>query len=330
MMTPYILGKGRAGQAIEKSLAMLAIQNPGLRLQPAIGLERGVDLHAVKRTGGKSILCIANPHALHTQAIIDAETAGFNAVLCEKPACVNPEQLKKIRAVRIPVAICHGYRMSWGIQHIRSMIERKELGDVIAIESRYWQSSSAARALEPSSSKTWKDDKALAGEYDTLLDLGTHFIDAAAYLMGSKPVSIEGVRSFANAESPHRDTHLNLVVRFPQGRALGSVSKTVHGATNQFEMNVLGTGGAASWNFLSPDEIVVGAGRDRRIVTRKDAQLGSQQSPFHGLGWLEGYVEIASRLTEELQSGTSRDYPKLQEHLDLLERLFQTRWDSFY
>jgi hypothetical protein len=84
------------------------------------------------------------------------------------------------------------------------------------------------------------------------------------------------------------------------------------------------------WNFLAPDEVVLGVGKDRRVVTRKDTALGSQQSPFHGVGWLEGYVEIASRLIDELQTGTPRDYPKLQEHLDLLEKVFQTRWDSFY
>ncbi|MBC7397493.1 MAG: hypothetical protein H7333_08620, partial [Bdellovibrionales bacterium] len=112
------------------------------------------------------------------------------------------------------------------------------------------------------------------------------------------------------------------------GRGFGSISKTVHGSTNHFEINVLGTKKSVTWEFLKPDELFIGEGRERRVMVRRVNELGSQQSAFHGLGWLEGYMEICHRLLSEVYEGKSSDYPKLQDNLKLLEVMFKTSWQS--
>ena len=96
----------------------------------------------------------------------------------------------------------------------------------------------------------------------------------------------------------------------------------MHGATNHFEFNVLGTRGCVTWTFENPDVLTIGRGRDRHIVTRKTTELGSRQSPFHGTGWLEGYIEICRQVATEMHGGHGA-YPMLADHLELLQAMLQ-------
>jgi predicted dehydrogenase len=331
-ITPLILGTGAAGQAIATSFAKLALLYPELAIQPAVGLKRGASFAAEKDRYENAILCIANPHGLHADAILEADRVGYRAVLCEKPTCVNLEQVKKLRTVQTPTAVLHGYRQTWGMQTLRQMIVAGELGDLIAVEGRYWQSSVAETALttggKPDGKVKWKNDTKLSGEYDSFIDIGTHWVDAATFLYGAVPAHISGWRSYANAEAAHRDTHVQIAMDFPRaGRGFASISKTVHGATNHFEIRALGTKKSAAWEFLNPDEILIGEGRSRRVIVRKEMEHGSKQWPYHGMGWLEGYIEIAHGLLGVFE-GRKGGYPTLAENLDVLEAMFKTEWAS--
>ncbi|WP_141736603.1 Gfo/Idh/MocA family protein [Oligoflexus tunisiensis] len=329
-VTPLILGTGRAGHAIAKSLACLKVLHPGLGLEMPVWLERDASLAHERKKYEKPLLCIANPHGLHAATIRDAARSGFPAILCEKPACVNLDELHQLRDVKTPTAILHVYRQTWGLQTLRHMLMEGEFGTVIAIEGRYWQASTAERALtQEKGARTWKDDISLAGAYDVYLDIATHWVDAVSFLFGHAPTQVRGWRSFINSDSPHRDSHVQLMLQYPNaGRAMGSISKTIHGATNHFEVNVLGSQRSATWTFERPDEIFIGEGRDRRVLTRKDTRLGSGNPPHHGMGWLEGYIEITGNLIRRVFHGETRSYPELQETLKNLQPMLQAEWFS--
>jgi len=328
VITPLILGSGRSGKAIAKSLAILNILHPQLDLAPPIFLERNVSLSDKRKKYERVLLGVSNPHGLHAQSIIEADLAGFDAILCEKPACVNMDQLEKLQIIKTPTAILHAYRQMWGPQQIKEMIENREFGELITIEGRYWHASAANAGLSTAPPKAnWKNDVALSGESDTYLDLGVHLLDAFCFLHGSFQPEIQGWRSYINASSPHRDTHVQVEMNFPETkRAFGSISKTVHGSPNHFEINVIGSKKYAKWEFLSADEIHFGIGKDRSIITRREATTGSQQDPYHATGWLEGYVEIANRLINHAFFGELQNYPTLAENLQLLQSIFNTNW----
>lgn len=329
-ITPLILGRGRAGEAIAKSLLNLSVLYPEFEIQTPIGLERGADLAVEHKKYAHPLLCISNPHGLHADSILAGAKAGFEAMICEKPACVNLEQLQKLREVKSAVAVLHVYRAMWGLQHLKQMIDDGGFGQIITIEGRYWQPSTAERALTESGiSSSWKNDTRLGGESDTFLDIATHWVDAVSFLYGSLPLSIEGWKTNLNSETAHRDSHVQLVLQFKDGgRGFGSISKTVHGSSNHFEVNVLGTKKSATWEFLKPDQLAVGIGRDLHIITRKTSDLGSKQAPFHGLGWLEGYMEIGHQLMREVYQGKTAVYPRLKDNLDLLEVMLKTNWSA--
>jgi predicted dehydrogenase len=327
-MTPYVIGSGRSADALKKCAAMLSQTHS---LAEPVQLKRGEALPRVN-ADSKSVLIIANPHGLHAPSIIAGLDAGFQGFLIEKPACVNLEEVAQLKSAllgrSVKAAVFHVYRQMWGIQTIKQMIQSGELGEIISIEGRYWQSSTAQKAIDKNAPPvSWKNDVKLGGAGDTFIDIGVHWADAVAFLMGEETFKGSAWLSYANAEAAHRDSHVHLNLEFSnQRRAFGSISKTVHGATNQFEVVVLGTKRSATWNFLNADEIVIGEGSTRRTFPRKTSLLGSGLPPFHGMGWVEGYYEIMKQIILDLESkseeASSGNYPHLEGNLKLMESLF--------
>lgn len=319
-----VRGSGRAALAIRRALAIVAINDPKIELGELHLVKRGEKLRRPDPQQ-RSLLIIANPHGLHAESIIEGVAAGFEKIIAEKPAAVTLGEVQKLRAVEEhAVAICHGYRQSWGVQTLARLVREGKLGEVFSIEGRYWQSSAAQRAIQKTApTMNWKNDPTLSGAFDVFLDLGTHWADLVSFLAGRLPTQIQSRRSFVNSEAPHRDTHLWLDLEFSGGLvSRGSISKNAHGHNNHLELNLLGSQGSAQWSFTRPDEILLGIGSEQKITVRPDARMGSQQAPFHGLGWLEGYVEILRGLLSP--ASHEANYPRLKESLDLIERLLKS------
>ena len=323
LIAPVLVGRGMAGQAILRSLAIASQMDPELSLLPARQVRRGDSIASYSTDQAENVLFIANPSGLHAQYIVDGSQGNFSAIAADKPVCVRAEEIPSLKNIQIPVTVFHGYRAMWGTRTIKEMIDSDELGDVFSFESRYWQSSSAQAVKNATPEKrAWKNDLKLNGPSDTLIDLGSHVVDICLHLMSEKPAESKCWVSYQNAIAPYRDTHVHLVLKFPgDRRAIASISKTVHGATNNFEYTVIGTKGAATWRFLQPDEVEFGSGGRTSTIRRKTNLESSGSVPFHGLGWLEGYVEI-TRQTLRMASGLdSIPVPTLKESLAAMEVL---------
>jgi predicted dehydrogenase len=316
-ISPALVGRGMAGKAILQSLAIIAQTDPELNLLPVRAVKRGDALGPYISSQAENVLFLANPSGLHAQSIVAGVQAGFSAIAADKPVCVRPEEVAVLEKIEAPVTVFHGYRVHWGTRTIKGLIDSGELGEVFSFESRYWQSSSAHSAIKGIPEKrSWKNDIQLNGPWDTLVDLGSHVADICLYLMADIPIETRCWTGRRNASAPHRDTHVHLAMRFSNDRrALASISKTMHGAANDFEYTVIGTKGSATWRFMRPDEIEFGSGREKRILCRDAANPSSGTLPFHGLGWLEGYVEI-TRQTLRLAAGLDfTPIPVLKEAL---------------
>ncbi len=325
-VAPVLVGRGMAGKAILQSLAILEQTDPELDLLPVRVIKRGDELESFINRQAENVLFLANPSGLHAQFIAAGIQAGFSALAADKPVCVRPEELSLLKKIEGRVTVFHGYRVMWGTRTIKSLIDSGELGDVFSFESRYWQSSSAQAALSQAPEKRkWKNDLQLNGPRDALIDLGSHVVDICLYLLSDMPIKTQCWTGYRNAPAPHRDTHVHLSMSFNEDRrGLASISKTMHGASNDFEYTVLGTKGAATWNFMRPDEIELGSGGESKILRREMANPASGTAPFHGLGWLEGYVEI-SRQTLRLAAGLeSTPVPTLKESLATMNVLLNS------
>ena len=318
-ITPFILGSGKAANAIMESLAVIPIAKQDTSILPVQRLKRG---EPIEHQGAVNpVLFIANPHALHAKAILEGEKAGFALIVCEKPAAVSLRQIEQLRNVRVPVAVCHGYRQMWGPQTLKEMIDADEFGEIISIEGRYWQSSTADQAMTGAAAQGWKNDPELSGPSDALIDIGSHWVDTALFLVGEPPDDVSLWLSYVNSAAPHRDSHAHLQMTFPDGtRALSSISKTVHGAPNHFEVNVIGSRKYACWKFLEPDQIEVGIGSERSFMVRNRLDIGAGHWRHHGMGWLEGYIEIIYQAIRNLD-GEALNYPTLSQSLGVMSLL---------
>ena len=323
---PFLVGSGNAGLAIAKCLAMIPLIDPSVEIAPVKKLARGEPLPKPYSGDTESLLLLANPHGLHAQYLCDGDAAGFKTIVTEKPACVTLEDIDRLQRLKATVHVCHGYRQMWGPQTLKQMITAGELGEIVAMEGRYWQSSAAQHALTATKKPSWKDDIMLSGSFDTFVDLGAHWADLAFFLMGDTASESSGWLAYPNAAAAHRDTHAHLTLVFADGRrALASLSKSFHGMGNHLELNVLGTRQSARWSFISPDELHIARGGETRTLQRHDTKLGSRQPPFHGLGWLEGYMEILHQTVLGMSGRATAQVPTLSEHLLAMRALLTAK-----
>ena len=329
-IAPVIVGSGMAGKAIVQSLEIVAQTDFELNQLPVHMAERGVPLNSYLTSNALNVLFLANPSGLHAQSILEGVKAGFDAIAAEKPVCVRSEEIPLLTGIELPVSVFHGYRAMWGARTIKRMIAAGDLGEVFAFESRYWQSSSAQMALKNTPDKrAWKNDIHLNGPWDVLTDLGSHVVDMCLYLISGEPLESRCFISYRNSQAKYRDTHVQLHIRFEGSKsAMASISKTVHGATNDFEFTVIGTRGAATWRFLRPDEVEFGCGNQTSFIRRDIPNPSSETAPFHGLGWLEGYVEITRQTLRKLSGLDSTEIPTLNESLAAMKLLLNARIDT--
>jgi predicted dehydrogenase len=329
-IAPVLVGRGMAGKAILRSLAIVSQTDSELNLLPVCLAERGVPLNSYLSSQALNVLFLANPSGLHARLILEGVQAGFDAIAADKPVCVRAEEIPLLRSIHAKVTVFHGYRAMWGVRTVKKMVETGELGDVFAFESRYWQSSSAQMAMKGTAEKRpWKNDIQLNGPWDALTDLGSHVVDICLYLMAERPLETRCWLSFRNSPAQHRDTHVHMQLKFAGSRrSMVSISKTMHGATNDFEFTAIGTRGSVTWRFLRPDEIEYGSGNQTSIIRRETANASSETAPFHGLGWLEGYVEITRQTLRQVSGLASAGIPTLSEALDVMDVLLNARIES--
>jgi predicted dehydrogenase len=322
-IAPVLVGSGMAGQAILKSLAIVSQTDAELELLPVRRAARGTPLRSFLSDQADNVLFLANPSGMHAQSIAEGVQAGFTSISVEKPVCVRAEEIDALQPVDALVTVFHGYRTMWGARTIKSMIESGDLGEVFSFESRYWQSSSAQMALKGTPEKrAWKNDPHLNGPWDALTDLGSHVMDICLYLMPGRPVKAKCWVSYKNSAAAHRDTHVQMSLSFVESmHALASISKTMHGATNDFEFTIIGTKGSATWRFLRPDEVEYGSGNRISIIRREMSNAASGTAPFHSLGWLEGYVEITRQTLRKAAGLASTPVPTLSEALVAMDVL---------
>jgi predicted dehydrogenase len=128
---------------------------------------------------------IALPNNLHLTATLAAAENRKN-VFCEKPLSRNELEARQMLDLVKKHGVLHFYGENQifipQIARAKELIARGVLGQV------FWVRCREAHLTQHSS---WFWDPALAGG-GALLDLGTHALEVARYLMGKKPISVLG------------------------------------------------------------------------------------------------------------------------------------------
>src|SRR5690606_772649 len=120
---------------------------------------------------------IATPSALHAEQAEAALERGL-AVFCQKPLGRTAAEARRVvaaaRAADRLLAVDLSYRFTAGMQRIRGLVQRGELGHVYAADLRFHN------AYGPD--RPWFRDPRQAGG-GCLIDLGIHLVDLALWTL---------------------------------------------------------------------------------------------------------------------------------------------------
>jgi predicted dehydrogenase len=126
---------------------------------------------------------VATPSALHAQQCIAALERGL-AVFCQKPLARTAAEAARVveaaRAADVLLGVDLSYRHLAGARAIRDLVAAGELGEIRLVDLVFHN------AYGPD--KPWFTDPELAGG-GCLIDLGTHLVDLALWLLGSPQVT---------------------------------------------------------------------------------------------------------------------------------------------
>jgi predicted dehydrogenase len=242
------------------------------------------------------------PNHLHLEPSLAAIRAGKH-VFCEKPLGRSAAEARVLRDAAVQAGIVHmvgfNYRFLPAVALTRRLIDEGRLGRIHHFRARF----ADASLLDPEAPFTWHQDAEVSGS-NALLDLGSHLIDLARYLVG-EPAAVHGAVATFVTDRPEPATGrrrrvetedaFEATVEFAGG-ALGSLAGTNMAAGRRAHMTfeVNGSGGTVAFDLERLNSLSVhllgerpsGGGLREIHVTDADHPYGGVWwPPGHSIGW---------------------------------------------
>jgi predicted dehydrogenase len=245
------------------------------------------DYRALLRSPNVDVVHITSPNKSHVEQSLAALAAGKH-VLCEKPlGMTSADTAKVVKALQkknSPVfAVNYVCRFFPAVLQMRAMVQRGDLGKIIHVHGRFFQD-----WLLKEDDYNWRVMAGEGGKLRAVGDIGTHWMDAASFILGAKVEAI-----FAHIETFHKTrvrprgevktftgAAKGATLRYPVdtedfGSVLLRFGHAEHGYVDQVHANALisqvaagfkcslgigifGTDASVQWDFQNPEVITVG------------------------------------------------------------------------
>jgi len=269
---------------------------------------------------------ICTPNHLHYGMTRDALMAGKH-VICEKPLAMNLEESRELAAMAsekgLVNAVHFNIRYYPLIQHIRTLVEKGELGRILAVNGSYQQD-----WLFYETDYNWRLRPEYSGESRAVADIGSHWLDSVEYITGLRisrvcadlatfhPVRrkpLKQVETYAgklqdNTEFESVDIktedYASVLLRFCNG-AHGSmtVNQVAAGRKNRIYFEIYGDKMSVAWDSENPNEMWTGH-RDRgnELLLKDPALMAGSSGRFAGYpgGHAEGFPDTSKQLFLEV------------------------------
>lgn len=159
-------------------------------------------------SSGIDLVIIATPNNFHKYYSILAMESGVN-VVCEKPACLNCEELEEVIAVSEKTGklytVHQNRRFDTDFATMKKIIDDNTLGKLYFLDSRLYSNRG--------SSGRWRSTYAAGG--GTLYDWGIHMIDQVLCLIDSEPLYVYA--QLQNVRFPEVDDVCRVNICFENG-----------------------------------------------------------------------------------------------------------------
>ena len=326
----------------------------------SIGVERASsDFNSVLEDSSIEAVHICTPNVLHAPMSKAAMEAG-KSVLCEKPltmSAAEAEELVKLaREKGVANCVNHNLRYYPVLQHVRRMVQKGDLGEVLAVQGTYSQD-----WLLYDTDWNWRLESKHNGPLRAMGDIGSHWMDMIQHLTG---LSITGlcadlqtfhqirkkpkgsIQTFAGkklrpedydpVEIDTDDFGAVLIRLGDRARGAFTVSQISAGCKNRFQVEIFGTKGGVIWNQERPDELWLGQRNEPNQLLLKDPSLLDPEAATYADlpgGHSEGYDDTHKQCFRRFYKRVADpkapiEYPTFEDGLRgmrLLERVLESR-----
>ncbi|PPG92860.1 hypothetical protein C5C39_02290 [Rathayibacter sp. AY1F3] len=274
---PVIIGSGLIAQSHAAALRSLGIhdlvvwsprESSRRRFADQWGATIASTLEEALDYTGATHAHVCSTPMQHLEPIERAAARGLT-ILSEKPLAPTL-QLARRAADAVERGGAAGWvgfnrRLDGGIQLMRKVIGEGEIGRPVSVFGHYRQQWNA----EPSGND-WRYDPAAVGPSRTVTEIGSHWFDLVAFVLGTPPTTVNaqfgflGERSWTGPEgsgrvAPPNEDLFAALLRFDDG-VTGAVYGTElsHGSFDEIELRIDGSLGSAFWDAAHPNLVRVG------------------------------------------------------------------------
>ncbi|HOK79838.1 MAG TPA: Gfo/Idh/MocA family oxidoreductase [bacterium] len=277
----------------EKTKA-IAIQQAGFQFATSDPLElvKCKDIHIIN-------CCL--PNDLHYQLVKAALNHGKH-VYCDKPLALNVKEAEELvsiaKDVNVKSQIVYQLRFFPAVMRAKQLIDEGFLGKINFFRFLYLHSSCVRQSAKAYS---WKAEYEKVGG-GVMVDLGSHIIDLARYLVGEFGSVHAKTRNYTSPDK--RTDDLAIIEAETKNGAMGilEASKMATGANDEVRFEIYGSDGALSFNSMEPNWLNVYSMDDpdtpigglrgfKKIETvqRYPDAAGIPLSKF-SIGWIRAHV----------------------------------------
>lgn len=301
---------------------------------------------------------ICTPNALHGAMTKRALQKGKH-VLCEKPLAMSSaeaqEMLDLAQKNNLVHAVNHNLRYYPVVQHVRQMIARDDLGDILVVQGTYSQD-----WLLYDTDFNWRILAEHNGASRVVGDIGSHWMDMIQHLTGMPITALcadtmifhktrkkpkKAIQTFAGKTLQPEDydevsidteDFASVLVQLgARCRGAYTVSQVSAGNKNSFRFEIYGTKAGVSWNQESPDQLWIGYRNEpNRIIVKDPSLLAPAAAGFADLpgGHSEGYDDSHKQLFRRFyrriaDPETPVDYPTFADGvrgMRLIEKVLES------
>ncbi len=293
------------------------------------------------------VVHICTPNLFHFRIAKEVLSAKKH-VICEKPLGMNSQETKALVALakekECVNAVGFNIRFYPLVQHIRTMIQRGELGDIFTIRGSYLQD-----WLFYDTDYNWRVDAELSGPSRAIADIGSHLLDLIQFVttlkitevfsdfgtihpIRKKPLEATETYTKKKIEAVEyeekrigTEDYASVLFRFNNNKTKGviTVSQVDAGRKNQIFLEISGSKKTVCWNSEAPNELWIGY-RDKpnELLMKGPNLIFPEAVEFanypggHNEGFPDTFKQLFRKVYECVKGNYKREEPQFPTFRD--------------
>ncbi len=298
-----------------------------------------------------NVVHLATPNHLHYPQAKAALLAGKH-VICEKPLAMNSKESAELVALaaekQLVNALNFNLRFYPIAQHIHSMVNSGELGQIFIIQGSYLQD-----WLFLETDWNWRLEPGLGGTLRAVADIGSHWLDLTTFISGMRIDSVmadfktfhptrkkpsKPVETFTGKLLKPEDyidqpitteDYASILIRYENGaRGVLTVSQVSAGRKNRLYFEIDGSKASVGFDSEQNNELWIGHRERPNELLLKDPSLVSPEARSvisypggHNEGYPDTFKQLISKVYAYIRKGdmtVKPDFPTFADgHYEL-------------